>query len=306
MIFTKLLKSKEIIFTRVSKTRIFSKLHDNYELQANLFSFAIHFGLFIFMLVSIQWQMKDVYYSEIELWDAMPMQIKSQPAANKNKVPKPKKSISKTIEQQKLLKIKEDAEIKLKKKRKAEKRAKIKKIQKQALKQEKLEQLQKKLLEQEKLEQLQKKLLEQEKLEDIQKTLLEQEKLDKLKESILDQDVKKSTRIAIEGDQEVIAGSNTGELDKFKAMIQQKIYQNVNKQLCGSDLVELEFEIRLMPTGELLGEPKLIQSSKIESCDQALERAILQSQPLPVPKDAKLFSKLKNLKLKFSPNAYTE
>ena len=89
-------------------------------------------------------------------------------------------------------------------------------------------------------------------------------------------------------------------------MIQQKIYQNVNKQLCGLDLVELEFEIQLMPTGELLGEPKLMQSSKIESCDQALERAILQSQPLPVPKDAKLFSKLKNLKLKFSPNAFTE
>jgi colicin import membrane protein len=110
----------------------------------------------------------------------------------------------------------------------------------------------------------------------------------------------------VEADQELFAGSNTGELNKFKAMIQQKIYQNVNKQLCGLDLVELEFEIQLMPTGELLGEPKLTQSSKIESCDQALERAILQSQPLPVPKDAKLFSKLKNLKLKFSPNAYTE
>ena len=130
--------------------------------------------------------------------------------------------------------------------------------------------------------------------------------LDKLKESILDQEFKKEARIAVEGDQEVYAGSNTGELNKFKAMIQQKIYQNVNKQLCGLDLVELEFEIQLMPTGELLGEPKLIQSSKIESCDEALERAILQSQPLPVPKDPKLFARLKKLKLMFQPNAYTE
>ena len=273
--------------------KIILKLQDNYELQANLFSFVIHFGLFIFMLVSIQWQMKDVYYSEVELWDAMPMQVKSQPVTNKKKSADIKKLTPKAIEKQKQLKINEDAEIKLKKKRKAEKKAKIKRIQKQALKQEKIEQLQKKLLEQEKIEQLQKKLLEQ-------------EKIDTLKESILDQDVKKNARIAVEADQELFAGSNTGELNKFKAMIQQKIYQNVNKQLCGLDLVELEFEIQLMPTGELLGEPKLTQSSKIESCDQALERAILQSQPLPVPKDAKLFSKLKNLKLKFSPNAYTE
>ena len=282
-----------MIFTKFSKMKIILKLQDNYELQANLFSFVIHFGLFIFMLVSIQWQMKDVYYSEVELWDAMPMQVKSQPVTNKKKSADIKKLTPKAIEKQKQLKINEDAEIKLKKKRKAEKKAKIKKIQKQALKQEKIEQLQKKLLEQEKIEQLQKKLLEQ-------------EKIDTLKESILDQDVKKNARIAVEADQELFAGSNTGELNKFKAMIQQKIYQNVNKQLCGLDLVELEFEIQLMPTGELLGEPKLTQSSKIESCDQALERAILQSQPLPVPKDAKLFSKLKNLKLKFSPNAYTE
>jgi colicin import membrane protein len=295
-----------MIFPKFSKIKIILKLQDNYDLQANLFSFVIHFGLFIFMLLSIQWQMKDVYYSEVELWDAMPMQVKAQPVANKKKSADIKKLTPKAIEKQKQLKINEDAEIKLKKKRKAEKKAKIKKIQKQALKQEKIEQLQKKLLEQEKIEQLQKKLLEQEKLEEIQKKLLEQEKIDKLKESILDQDVKKNARIAVEADQELFAGSNTGELNKFKAMIQQKIYQNVNKQLCGLDLVELEFEIQLMPTGELLGEPKLTQSSKIESCDQALERAILQSQPLPVPKDAKLFSKLKNLKLKFSPNAYTE
>ena len=75
-----------MIFTKLSKTMIISKLQDNYDLQANLFSFVIHFGLFIFMLLSIQWQIKDVYYSEIELWDAMPMQVKPQPVSNKKKI----------------------------------------------------------------------------------------------------------------------------------------------------------------------------------------------------------------------------
>ena len=100
----------------------------------------------------------------------------------------------------------------------------------------------------------------------------------------------------------MVAGSNSGELEKYKALIQQKIYQNVNKQLCGLDPVVLTFEITLMPTGDLIGDAKMIKSSKIESCDLAVERAILQAQPLPLPKDNRLFSQLKKLKLKFQPN----
>ena len=285
---------------------IFSKLENNYELQANLFSIVIHFGLFIFMLLTIQWQMKDVYYSDIELWDAMPMQIKPQPKAIKEKPIELKKEILKPAPPPKVISKNEESEIQLKKKKEAQKKEQIKKIQEQALKQEKLIELQKKLLDQEKVEKLQDRMLEQEKLEELQKKLLDQEKVEQLKKSVLDQDSKKDSRIAIEGDRDVISGSNTGELDKFKAMIQQKIHQNVNKQLCGLDPVELELEIQLMPTGHLLRPPKMLTSSKIESCDQALERAIFQSQPLPVPKDAKLFSRLKNLKLNFQPNAYGE
>jgi colicin import membrane protein len=117
-----------------------------------------------------------------------------------------------------------------------------------------------------------------------------------------DKDLAKDTRIAIEGQEDLVAGSNSGELEKYKALIQQKIYQNVNKQLCGLDPVELTFEITLMPTGDLIGDAKMIKSSKIESCDLAVERAILQAQPLPLPKDNRLFSQLKKLKLKFQPN----
>jgi len=276
---------------------ILSKLEDNYELQANLFSFVIHFGLFIFMLVTIQWQMKDVYYSEIELWDTMPMQIKPQPIFKEEPV-ESKQPTPKPIEPQEIVKSNDEADIQLKKKKEAEKKETEKKAQIKLLKEQ--------ALKQEKIEQIQKKLLEQEKIEQIQKKLLEQEKIDQLKQSVLDQEVSEKARVAIEGDRDIVSGSNTGELDKFKAMIQQKIYQNVNKQLCGLDPVELVFEIQLMPTGELLGEPKILKSSKIESCDEALGRAILQSQPLPVPKDAHLFSKLKKLKLMFQPNAYAE
>ena len=270
-----------------------SWLENNDNLQANLFTLVIHLALFIFMIFSVNWQPKTPYYAEVELWDAIPTQIKPKPLIKKTipRVEKPQPSESKRIAE-----AKRDADIQLKKKKAAE----LKK--KKAAELEKLDQLKKKALEEEKLTELQKRLLEDERIEEVQKKLLEQDDLERIQEELRNKDLAKETRIAIEGTEDLVAGSNSGELEKYKALIQQKIYQNVNKQLCGLDPVELTFEIVLMPTGDLIGNAKMIKSSKIESCDQAVERAILQAQPLPMPQDNRLFSQLKKLKLKFQPN----
>ena len=283
-----------------------SWLENNDNLQANLFTLVIHLALFIFMIFSVNWQPKTPYYAEVELWDAIPTQIKPKPLIKKTtpRVEKPQPSESKKIAE-----AKRDADIQLKKKKAAElkkkKAAELKKLdqlKKRALEEEKLDQLKKKALEEEKLTELQKRLLEDERVEEVQKKLLEQDDLERIQEELRNKDLAKETRIAIEGTEDLVAGSNSGELEKYKALIQQKIYQNVNKQLCGLDPVELTFEIVLMPTGDLIGNAKMIKSSKIESCDQAVERAILQAQPLPMPQDNRLFSQLKKLKLKFQPN----
>ena len=270
-----------------------SWLENNDNLQANLFTLVIHLALFIFMIFSVNWQPKTPYYAEVELWDAIPTQIKPKPLIKKTtpRVEKPQPSESKKIAE-----AKRDADIQLKKKKAAELE------KKKAAELEKLDQLKKKALEEEKLTELQKRLLEDERVEEVQKKLLEQDDLERIQEELRNKDLAKETRIAIEGTEDLVAGSNSGELEKYKALIQQKIYQNVNKQLCGLDPVELTFEIVLMPTGDLIGNAKMIKSSKIESCDQAVERAILQAQPLPMPQDNRLFSQLKKLKLKFQPN----
>ncbi len=275
-----------------------SWLENNDNLQANLFTLVIHLALFIFMIFSVNWQPKTPYYAEVELWDAIPTQIKPKPLIKKTipRVEKPQPSESKRIAE-----AKRDADIQLKKKKAAE-LEKLDQLKKKALEEEKLDQLKKKALEEEKLTELQKRLLEDERIEEVQKKLLEQDDLERIQEELRNKDLAKETRIAIEGTEDLVAGSNSGELEKYKALIQQKIYQNVNKQLCGLDPVELTFEIVLMPTGDLIGNAKMIKSSKIESCDQAVERAILQAQPLPMPQDNRLFSQLKKLKLKFQPN----
>ena len=98
------------------------------------------------------------------------------------------------------------------------------------------------------------------------------------------------------------SSASAGVVDEFKAKIQAKIRSHVNKTLCGDGNPELKFEIGLIPTGELSSAPKLVKSSGNTTCDDAVERAIRMSEPLPLPQDANLFSQFRNLKLTFRPN----
>ena len=277
----------------------FFKLENNDELQANLFSFAIHLALFLVMIFSVGWQTKTPYYGEVELWDSVPVQkkINKTQATPKKKIKqKQNTKVQKSAEAKAKAKAQKEADIKLKKKKAAEKKAK--KLKKQKA----IKELKKKVLKQEKIDKLKKEMLEKEKVERLQQQIIEQQKIEKMQAELRESELKQQKKPALEGEDEVKGGVNTGELNKYKLLIQQKIQQNVNQQLCGLDYITLEFRISLMPTGELLGQPKMTKSSKIKSCDDAVERAIIQSQPLPLPKDSGLFSKLKNLELKFHPN----
>ena len=280
----------------------FLKLENNDELQAILFSFAIHLALFLVMVFSVGWQTKTPYYGEVELWDTVPVQkkINKTQASPKKKI-KQKQNTKVQKSSEAKAKAQKEADIKLKKKKAAEKRAaeaKAKKLKKQKA----IKELKKKVLKQEKIDKLKKEMLEKEKVERLQQQIIEQQKIEKMQAELRESELKQQKKPALEGENEVKGGVNTGELNKYKLLIQQKIQQNVNQQLCGLDYITLEFRISLMPTGELLGQPKMTKSSNINSCDDAVERAIIQSQPLPLPKDSGLFSKLKNLELKFHPN----
>ena len=286
----------------------FLKLENNDELQANLFSFAIHLALFLVMIFSVGWQTKTPYYGEVELWDTVPVQkkINKTQASPKKKIKqkqnaKDQKSAEAKAKAKAKAKAQKEADIKLKKKKAAEKRAAEKKAKK-LKKQKAIKELKKKVLKQEKIDKLKKEMLEKEKVERLQQQIIEQQKIEKMQAELRENELKQQKKPALEGENEVKGGVNTGELNKYKLLIQQKIQQNVNQQLCGLDYITLEFRISLMPTGDLLGQPKMTKSSKIKSCDDAVERAIIQSQPLPLPKDSGLFSKLKNLELKFHPN----
>ena len=246
--------------------------------RAAIYAASVHILLIMIMIVSFEWRVKLPQVAEVELWDSIPQSNAKPietPAPEKKAEVEPPKPVDKPSKVEEMIKslTSDKADISLKQKKEDER---------------------KKLEDQKKKDDLKK----------IQEELLKQDQLAKLQQELLQEKPKPSLNRHEEMKQSNAqeGGAKLGEMDKYKVLIQRKIQQNVNKQLCGSAPVELQFEIGLMPTGELIGNPKMLKSSGIPVCDESVERAIFQSQPLPVPSDTDLFSKFKNLKLNFHPN----
>ena len=98
------------------------------------------------------------------------------------------------------------------------------------------------------------------------------------------------------------SGASQGVMNEYVAKITAKIRSHVNKTLCsdGSPLVIVK--LNLLPTGEFGSAPVLSKSSGSAACDDAVERAVIASEPLPVPPDANAFTSFRNLNLRFKPN----
>jgi len=95
------------------------------------------------------------------------------------------------------------------------------------------------------------------------------------------------------------AAANSRALATWVDKIRAKIRNNI---LLPPDLVgnpEAVYQVTLLPTGEVLPPPKLIKSSGSKGYDDAIERAILKSSPLPKPEPASLFQR--RLELTFRP-----
>ena len=124
---------------------------------------------------------------------------------------------------------------------------------------------------------------------------LERDKaLRKLKEGMLNEDSVDDAKAS--------SAASTAEKNAYIAKITAKIRSNVNKSLCGDGSPEIHVEISVLPTGQISGNPKITKSSENSACDDAVERAIMVSEPLPLPDDTVLKAQFRNLKLKFRPN----
>jgi colicin import membrane protein len=262
--------------------------------KAGMLALAVHAVLFVAMVVSINWKAAHppMNITEVELWDNLPTKV-AKPVAVKPPPPPEIKEAPKPVEPNPVepppkpveekpepAPPKVDVELENKKKEQDKKVAEKKKAEAE------------KRAADEKIKMLQKKILDEE-LKPKKEDSIDPSKLKELQDAMLD-DKPASAQQASTVPPSLIS--------EFTEKIKAKIRGNVNKTLCGDGNPELRFDISLLLTGDLSGPPKLVKSSGNAACDDAVERAIMASEPFPLPEDAAAKAQFKNLKLKFKPN----
>ena len=88
-------------------------------------------------------------------------------------------------------------------------------------------------------------------------------------------------------------------LATWKGKISAKIKGNIVRVGSATGNPEAIYEITLLPDGSLVGDPRQIKSTGNPALDNAIEVAILKSNPLPKPDDPDLFERV--LKLNVRP-----
>ena len=265
--------------------------HENSDSwKAGALAIGVHVALLAAMLISFNWKAAHPVQNvaEVELWDKLPApktvdvpKPEPKPVIEEKPEPKPE---PKPIVEEKPKPEEPKVDISLEKKKKeleqkeADKQAKIDK-----------EKATKQLAEQMREEDLQNK-----KVTDKQAKTDKDKVLRKLKEDMLNETGADDAKAA--------SAANASIIGEYTEKIKAKIRGNVNKTLCGDGNPQLIFEISVLPTGQLSGTPKITKSSGSDACDEAVERAIIASEPLPLPEEAGLKVQFKNLKLKFRPN----
>lgn len=262
--------------------------------KAGALSVGVHGLLVMALLVSVNWKTKHAStIAEVELWDSLPTVVARPPPPEPTPEVQQETKPEPIVKQEPLPKVEElqpkepaveialDKKLKALEQKKSDNKLKLEQSKALAvLKQDMLKDDQ----------QIKDKLLKEQKQQN--------DAVKKLAQDMLAED----NATGVEQANTAKAAASAGAIDEFQTKIRNKIRSNVNKSLCGNGNPELKFDIGLLPTGQLNGSPKLIKSSGNPTCDNAVERAIMASDPLPLPKDINLFNQFRSLKLTFRPN----
>jgi len=96
------------------------------------------------------------------------------------------------------------------------------------------------------------------------------------------------------------AAANAREIEKYKAMIRDRIKRFIVEPPNLQGNPEVELDIVVLPGGEIL-DVRTKKGSGQTPWDNAVERAIRRAQPLPLPTDPALMKEFRELNLKFRP-----
>lgn len=289
---------------------MFRKHETKYAWQAGFLALLVHVVLVGALLFSLNW--KDAHQvvtiSDVELWDALPNQVpppkpKPIPKPTPKPEPVPEPLPEPIVEPEPVTEPEPepepevpevDIELEKKKKEEEKKRQLEEELKKEAAKKEALRKkklAEKKRKEKErlkKLKQIQEASFDEEVVDESEKALKD------LQQAALDEDVAQVDAAA--------AARMAGVVDEYRTRIIAKIKGNMIRSVCGDGNPKLVIKLNLLPTGEYGSSPILSKSSGIPACDDAVERAVIASEPLPLPKEQGALAQFRNLNLNFLPN----
>jgi len=135
-----------------------------------------------------------------------------------------------------------------------------------------------------------KKLQEQKKQEDLKRQQdLEQAQIQREKA----EDAKAQAQAAA-------AAAQASMLQKYTGLIRDQVRKYIVMPPNMPPDIRANFQITILPTGEVV-DAHMLTSSGNALWDQAVERAIIRAQPLPMPPDPAVLAQLRSLKIGFTP-----
>lgn len=269
------------------------------KLAAGVMAVLVHVVFFAFLVFGVSWQRRPPEPVVAELWSSLPPVTKQQPKLEvvppppappviKPEPPAPKPAPKAEAKPAPDPKPTAKPDIALEK----EKQDRAKREREQAEKAE----LKKREEEREKAETAKREALEKQKLAVLERERSAREELRAKLEREQNEAVQKLA-------QQQAAAQNK-ELDGYKSRIEAKVKRFVAKGPCSSiPDAEILLEMKFFPDGNLIGEPAVRKSSGSSACDEAVRRAVVLAQPLPLPPPGHpLLSQFVNPNLRFKPN----
>lgn len=237
-----------------------------YQISAGALALLVHAMFFSLLYFSFSWQMKPPQGMVVEIWDSLPSEFEEQmpaPAPPKAQPEQPLQVTPAKVEAAPASPVKADIEQQDRKKKQKEEQQRLEKATARQLAEKRAEQAERRMEEVERQSQ--------------------------------------ARAQAQHKAQEAAAVAAGKVVDEYIAKIAAKIRRYIVLPPGVSADIKAEFNVTLLPSGEVLN-ASLVKSSGNDAYDNAVERAILKAQPLPLPPAEKnLFNRFRDLRLKFSP-----
>jgi colicin import membrane protein len=232
------------------------------KLSAGALALLVHALFFAMLFISFSWQIKPPQGMVVDIWDSLPGDVEEPVQTPPQSEPEKPATVQK-VEAKKLAPAKAEIELKTKTKK---------------LKVEPLN-----------FEDPVAKSLAEKRAEAAERRLEEMER---------QADARAKARNKAQEDSALASGK---VVDEYIGKIAAKIRRYIVLPPGVAKNIKAEFNVTLLPGGEVLN-ASLAKSSGSDAYDNAVERAILKAQPLPLPPaEQNMFSRFRDLRLRFSP-----